>query len=48
MICRACSRPALRRASAHGLCMGCALLFQLGPWVTVEAFVNRRKNDEAA
>lgn len=39
MTCRTCPRPALARPSAHGLCVGCALLFQFGPWTSVEKFV---------
>lgn len=39
MTCRTCCRPALARPSAHGLCVGCALLFLLRPRVDVEQFV---------
>lgn len=41
MICRACHHPALQRKSAHGLCLGHALLYLLGPWGTVEEFILR-------
>lgn len=39
MICRACNLPALQRKSAHGLCLGHALLYLLGPCTTVEEFI---------
>lgn len=39
MTCRACRRPALERKSAHGLCLGHALLYLLGPCTTVEEFI---------
>lgn len=39
--CRACHLPALERKSAHGLCLGHALLYLLGPCTTVEEFILR-------
>jgi len=42
MICRACTTPALQRKSAHGLCLGHALLYLLGPCTTVEEFILTR------
>lgn len=41
MTCRACHLQALERKSAHGLCLGHALLYLLGPWLTVEEFILR-------
>lgn len=41
MICRACHLLALRRPSAHGLCLGHALLYLLGPYASVEDFILR-------
>lgn len=38
MICRACHHPALQRKSAHGLCLGHAFLYLLGPCTSVEEF----------
>lgn len=37
--CRTCTKPALQRKSAHGLCLGHALLYLLGPHTTVDEFV---------
>lgn len=47
MSCRACHRLALARPSAHGLCIGCALLYLLGPCVNVEQFVLLRSSHAA-
>lgn len=35
MICRACTRPAYW----SGLCLGHALLYCFGPWISVEEFI---------
>lgn len=43
MMCRACERPAIRRESAHELCLGHAFLFLLGPYETVEEFILARR-----
>jgi hypothetical protein len=41
MTCRACALPALKHRSAHGLCVGHAFLYLLGPSTTVEEFILR-------
>lgn len=42
MTCRACRRHAHPRKSTHGLCIGHALMFLLGPYASVEEFILRR------
>jgi hypothetical protein len=42
MNCRACHLPALGRKSSHGMCLGHALLYLLGPCTTVEQFILMR------
>jgi hypothetical protein len=44
MTCLACHRPALARPSAHGLCVGCAFLFLLGPCASVGEFLLLRSS----
>jgi hypothetical protein len=39
-----CHRPALARPSANGLCVGCALLFLLGPCSSVGEFLLLRSS----
>lgn len=43
MKCRDCEETAHSTKVARGLCLGHALLFLCGPWVTVEEFLLRRK-----
>jgi hypothetical protein len=45
MTCRACHLPALERKSAHGLCLGHALMYLLGPCQSVEEFILRSSHE---
>jgi hypothetical protein len=43
-MCLACHRHALATPSAHGLCVGCAFLYMLGPYASVSEFMLLRSS----
>lgn len=44
MTCHCCAQPPHR----HGLCLGHALIYGVGPWRTVDEFILSRRNKEGA
>lgn len=44
MTCLACAAPAHPRKSAHGLCIGHALIFLAGPWYSLAEFLLWRES----